>query len=99
MGLWVDKLIGWFNHFFITKFDECWIPDAGGSINLAGELSHGDLPDNAVYIGPLSRFSMNSDKTPGLTTRPFYPVRNHSEVFWKRSSKNSYLLIPVKYAS
>ncbi len=66
MGLWVDKLIGWFNHFFISKFDECWIPDAGGSINLAGELSHGDIPENAVYIGPLSRFSMNNDSTPGL---------------------------------
>ncbi len=66
MGLRVDKLIGWFNHFFIKKFDQCWIPDAGGSINLAGELSHGDLPGNAVYIGPLSRFSMNNDITPGL---------------------------------
>jgi UDP-N-acetylglucosamine transferase subunit ALG13 len=66
MGLWVDKFIGWFNHFFISKFHECWIPDAGGSINLAGELSHGDLPDNAVYIGPLSRFSLNNDITPGL---------------------------------
>ncbi len=66
MGLWVDKLIGWFNHFFISKFDECWIPDAGGSINLAGELSHGDIPENAVYIGPLSRFSMNNNITPGL---------------------------------
>jgi len=66
MGRRFDKLIGWFNHFFISKFDECWIPDAGGSINLAGELSHGDIPENAVYIGPLSRFAMNTDKTPGL---------------------------------
>lgn len=66
MGLWVDKLISRFNHFFLAKFDECWIPDTEGSINLAGELSHGDMPRNAVYIGPLSRFSKNNDKTPGL---------------------------------
>ena len=66
MGLWVDKLIGWLNHFFISKFDECWIPDASGSINLAGELRHGDIPENAVYIGSLSRFSMNTEKTSGL---------------------------------
>lgn len=65
-GMWVDKLIGRLNRFFLAKFDECWIPDAGGKINLAGELSHGDIPENAVYIGPLSRFSMNTDKTPGL---------------------------------
>lgn len=65
-GMWVDKLIGRLNHFFLAKFDECWIPDAGGTISLAGELSHGDLPGNAVYIGPLSRFSNYTDKTPGL---------------------------------
>ena len=66
MGLWVDKFIGRVNHFFISKFEECWIPDASSSINLAGELSHGEIPENAVYIGPLSRFSMNNDKAPGL---------------------------------
>jgi UDP-N-acetylglucosamine transferase subunit ALG13 len=66
MGLWVDKLIRWANQFFISKFDECWIPDAAGSINLAGELSHGDIPENAVYIGPLSRFSKGNDSIPGL---------------------------------
>ncbi|MGL6268851.1 MAG: glycosyltransferase [Chitinophagaceae bacterium] len=28
-----------------------------GNINLAGELSHGSIPENAVYIGPVSRFT------------------------------------------
>jgi len=43
---------------FIEKFDRCWIPDYPGSQNLTGKLAHGfTLPSNAVFIGPLSRFS------------------------------------------
>jgi uncharacterized protein (TIGR00661 family) len=41
----------------IKRFDVCWIPDAVGSPNLSGKLSHVRLPDITVkYIGPLSRF-------------------------------------------
>ena len=41
---------------FITRYDECWIPDreTGG---LSGDLSHKyPLPRNAKFIGTLSRF-------------------------------------------
>ena len=42
----------------IEKFDRCWIPDYAGGQNLTGDLSHRfRLPSNAVFIGPLSRFS------------------------------------------
>jgi uncharacterized protein (TIGR00661 family) len=46
------------HYHFINKFKVCWVPDAGGEINLAGELSHpAVLPDPPViYLGPLSRF-------------------------------------------
>ncbi len=47
---------------FINKFTACWVPDATGEKNLAGELSHTDvLPKVPLhYLGPLSRF----EKTP-----------------------------------
>lgn len=43
--------------FFISRFDECWIPDYEESPGLSGDLSHKyKLPRNARFIGPLSRF-------------------------------------------
>jgi hypothetical protein len=43
---------------FIERFDLCWVPDYPGKDNLAGDLAHGfPLPSNAVFIGPVSRFS------------------------------------------
>jgi uncharacterized protein (TIGR00661 family) len=46
------------HYHFINKFRACWVPDAEGALNLAGELSHPSaLPKTPVaYIGPLSRF-------------------------------------------
>ena len=43
---------------FINSFTACWVPDAAGEKNLAGELSHPViLPKIPVkYLGPLSRF-------------------------------------------
>lgn len=43
---------------FMNHFDECWVPDNEGEINLSGKLGHKsklDLPTK--YIGPLSRFT------------------------------------------
>jgi uncharacterized protein (TIGR00661 family) len=41
---------------YISKFDECWIPDLPGSNNLSGDLSHKyPIPSNAFFIGSLSR--------------------------------------------
>ena len=44
---------------YINKFTECWVPDAEGENNLAGELSHPEkFPAIPVYyIDPLSRFT------------------------------------------
>ncbi len=51
---WVAQKL---HHRFINKYNECWVPDTAGEINLAGELSHPvALPQAPVkYIGPLSR--------------------------------------------
>ncbi|MDQ3193168.1 MAG: glycosyltransferase [Bacteroidota bacterium] len=67
-----ENLLFKINSFFINRYDECWIPDFSGSENLSGGLSHyGLLPGNAVFIGPLSRFTRNktsvSQKTYDLT--------------------------------
>lgn len=40
----------------VARFDRCWIPDDGTAPGLAGDLSHGrNVPNNARYIGPVSR--------------------------------------------
>ena len=53
-----DRLVQKIHYWFINKFTECWVPDAAGKINLAGELSHpAIMPQTPVaYVGPLSRF-------------------------------------------
>ncbi len=41
---------------YIRKFDECWVPDFDGKINLSGKLGHPKKFDIPVkYIGALSR--------------------------------------------
>jgi len=42
---------------FITKFNECWVPDNSGTPNLSGKLGHTNFLDIPIkYIGPISRF-------------------------------------------
>ena len=62
--LWLDKKLQRLNYNYITRFNECWIPDFEGKLNLAGELSHPEkMPVIPVkYIGALSRFSNNEDE-------------------------------------
>jgi uncharacterized protein (TIGR00661 family) len=49
---------------FITKFDQCWVPDNESLLNLTGELGHLKKPlKNVVYVGPLSRFEKKRKKT------------------------------------
>jgi len=63
----IDKLLFLLNKTFIKNYDECWIPDFKGEINLSGDLAHKyKLPINTYFIGALSRFE---------NTNP-YPVNN-----------------------
>ncbi len=87
----VENIINFINHYFIRKFDECWVPDFANGKNLAGELSHiENLNFPIKYIGPLSRFSVLNDipikKTEydilGIISGP-EPYRSEFEIFVK----------------
>jgi UDP:flavonoid glycosyltransferase YjiC (YdhE family) len=57
-----EDLLQGLNYQYINEFTECWVPDAAGENNLAGQLSHPDeLPDVPVhYIGTLTRFGKDN---------------------------------------
>ncbi|MEY3399522.1 MAG: hypothetical protein RL220_2116, partial [Bacteroidota bacterium] len=55
----------WATRFVFDKiafFDQCWVPDLPGKLNLSGALSHrSNLPENVHFIGVLSRFSVQKE--------------------------------------
>jgi uncharacterized protein (TIGR00661 family) len=53
----LEYLIRKINYHFINQFSACWVPDAAGEINVAGQLSHPKtLPAIPVhYLGMISR--------------------------------------------
>lgn len=51
------------NHYFIQKFDYCWVPDNPKEPSLAGILSHNTQLKNVHYLGPLSRMPKLSKQT------------------------------------
>jgi hypothetical protein len=56
------------HRFFIKKYTYCFIPDLPGKTNVSGRLSHHlKLPENARFIGILSRF--NAGPPPGQANR------------------------------
>jgi len=59
LGTLADRLIQQINYRYINRFNECWVPDAAGAINLAGALSHpAVLPATPLtYIGIQSRIN------------------------------------------
>jgi len=53
----LEPLVHAIHKGFINRYVECWIPDTKESPGLSGDLSHEyPLPQNASFIGPLSRF-------------------------------------------
>ena len=57
-----SKILNSTNYWFINQYQSCWIPDFEPHRGLAGALSHPvKLPQNAQYIGILSRFSKPAD--------------------------------------
>ncbi len=51
-----DNIANTIHNSFISKYDQCWVPDFKED-GLAGELSHPKkLQANTVYLGALSRF-------------------------------------------
>jgi uncharacterized protein (TIGR00661 family) len=53
------------HRFFISRYDECFVPDFEECPNLSGDLSHRyPLLPNTRFIGPLSRFGSFQDIAP-----------------------------------
>ena len=53
-GSWLlSKFANYLNHYFISKFEICWVPDLDQNL-LSGNLSKSKL--TTINIGPLSRF-------------------------------------------
>ena len=49
---------------YIDNYDECWVPDIAGSVNLSGDLAHKyALPKNTFFVGALSRFFASVEMT------------------------------------
>jgi predicted glycosyltransferase len=54
---WAEPLLHRLHRWFISHYDECWVPDLPGENNLSGDLSHKyPFPENGFYTGILSRF-------------------------------------------
>jgi uncharacterized protein (TIGR00661 family) len=54
---WVQSVVAKYNHHFIQKFDQCWVPDYANEPSLAGALAHHTQLKELQYLGPLSRMS------------------------------------------
>ncbi|MDQ3110351.1 MAG: glycosyltransferase [Bacteroidota bacterium] len=51
------KFANRFHRNYYEKFDEIWVPDSEGNMNLSGELGHAAITETPYrYIGPLTRF-------------------------------------------
>lgn len=51
----LDPAVNTFNHRYIRKYDECWVPDFEESPALSGRLGHDHDLEHVRYIGPVSR--------------------------------------------
>ncbi len=57
----IKKLIRLLNWKYISRFDECWVPDFPDKPYLSGRLSHlKKLPGKVFFIHPLTRFTSSS---------------------------------------
>jgi len=66
--------------FFISKYNECWIPDSESVDNLSGKLSHGyPLPSNVRFIGLLSRFDKEADALLKRTVMDSAPQKDRTD--------------------
>lgn len=55
---WTGPAVNLMNRYFISQFNECWVPDYASGAGLAGELSHPKINGvHTTYLGPLSRFN------------------------------------------
>ncbi len=58
----LSHIINRINRLIISQYQLLWIPDLKGSFNLSGDLSHSTKIPKSQFLGPLSRFSLASNK-------------------------------------
>ena len=57
---WMETSINRISHYYIQKYNECWVPDFEAEGNLAGELSS-YMGFEKKFVGPLSRLTRQSE--------------------------------------
>jgi uncharacterized protein (TIGR00661 family) len=57
---WVGRMGDRIHHWFIHRFNHCWVPDLPPPRNLSGQLSQGAPQLQPTFIGPLSRLRFSS---------------------------------------
>ena len=63
----LEPLLHCIHKAFISRYNECWIPDRAENGGLAGDLAHKyPLPHNAKFIGTLSRFQGLENTEPDI---------------------------------
>jgi UDP:flavonoid glycosyltransferase YjiC (YdhE family) len=70
---WAEPLLHRMHGWFIRQYDECWIPDLPGEMNLSGDLGHKyPIPPHGNFIGFLSRFEkpVNQENPRGQEMAP-----------------------------
>ena len=111
------KLPGMFNfleqvyqyliNIIVMKYDECWIPDFEGEVNLSGDLSHIKSKfENRYFIGPLSRFTNskleNTEKKIDVLFLLSGPEPQRSifeEIIYEQTKKSDLQLVIVRGTS
>jgi hypothetical protein len=63
----VKRSMNFFHHWFIKKFDACWVPDSEDHF-FAGDLSKANINTPVHFIGGLSRFMLNFSSADGTDT-------------------------------
>ena len=64
----VEPILRRLHREVMMRYDECWIPDGIGEINLSGDLGHKyPPPPNGYFVGPLSRFTQTGDRSDLVT--------------------------------
>lgn len=60
---WLEDALQRLNYIYLNRFNEVWVPDREGQVNLAGELSHPKKKPlvTVQYLGALSRFCGNGN--------------------------------------
>lgn len=72
-------LLNKWNHRFISKFSEVWVPDTEGINNLSGELSHQRFNSTKRYfIGWLSQFQVSKSETESSLRNKY--SESHAEI-------------------